>query len=309
LFDLNSYLPESLLMRDKDQDHIRLSSEACAVLDPFDGYRVIACRGQGLSVGERFLPIRSLPPAEQRFLDASLGQREHIFLQNGKLAVLLFSDFLSFTGLCLAILPQGDARAIRRVLHFLGRDAFRSAPEHAEESVTPHAGDDALCRHMAELFYYLDRIGKPSASVDLRTRVQWLCNFTGIRLRDTRLPALSVSLTRAEEVRLTVFLLCLFLSLRRKSNHGDAIRVNEEKTLSFSIELHTESELSRKHYELSEAELRAFSSLRAFREFELEALPDGYRLLARFAHSGQLQLLHSSGAPCNVLCLRFHFVS
>ena len=42
---LRSYLPENILLDGKHQQHTRMCHEELAVIDPANGYRVIAYRG------------------------------------------------------------------------------------------------------------------------------------------------------------------------------------------------------------------------------------------------------------------------
>lgn len=304
---LNSYLPESLFLIDKKEDHMRLCYESCAVLDPADGYRVIACRGKGIEINQPFAPIASLSRSERDFLDASLGRHNRLFLSNGKEAILLCADLLPATGLCLAIVPEGNPKAVYRVLHFLGKDSFVSAPEHAADSLTPHVGDDAVYRRMSELFSCLEGIGARSPEL-FWTRVRWLSRFAGCRLENMSLPRESVTLAAADDARLTVFLLCLFLSLRRKSTDGDRVELCEGQTLSLSVTVCAKQD-SDEYQALSEEELRGLFAFPAFRNFTMQSTQDGYRLLAGFAKTDQVLQLLSPAAVQTVLCLRFHLVS
>ena len=58
--DIRSYLPEAFFLDPKKEAHMRVCREDVVLLDPADGYRVIAGRGKELQTGEFFAPFLQL---------------------------------------------------------------------------------------------------------------------------------------------------------------------------------------------------------------------------------------------------------
>lgn len=234
---LNSYCAESCFLEGKEGRTARLCREECAVLDPTDGYRVLAGRGEGLTVGEGFAPFEALPAAERCFLADSLGTHSAYLLLGPCRAVLIFAHLLPHTGALLAVSPQGDPAAVRRALALLGRAEFVCASLHASDALTPHVGDEAICRQLTELFYYTDRILLHTGERLPWTHTQLIANFAGCLLDRADLPPQIPPLCESEAAKLTLLLLCIFFTFRSESGRILAEADFRAPTLGYCVSL------------------------------------------------------------------------
>lgn len=88
--------------------------EDCAVLRADDGFRAVASRGTTLPVGETLTGKGLLTAGELRFFTDSSGPENHFLLAGVKVPVILYADWLSATGLVLAVFPKMPlAEAVR----------------------------------------------------------------------------------------------------------------------------------------------------------------------------------------------------
>jgi hypothetical protein len=195
----------------------------------------------------------------------------------------------------------------------MGYDDF-SAPHGLlpKDALLSARYDEALCHQLEELFYYLDRILRPSPDSSLWTRCLLISNFVGCRLERVALPVTALSLSAGDDARMTLFLLCSFLTLRQKSGSvmtdGAEESSNYQCTVSFFEESKTllaEEEAPSTSFESIEPplflEAICFSALRAI------PTKEGMRLETRFPVLKKETTLGAALAT-SWICLHFGIV-
>lgn len=236
--DLSSYVPESLHTVQKRQSPCRLFFEDCAVIEPEKSFRILASRGGNLPLGEDFLKVCGVLPSDTTLLQSTRAKQSRFLLPCKKGCVLLLGDRLLETALFLGILIQRDAKEVLCALERLGQNTFATPQGMLSEGHPLQSRyDEALCLQMEELFYYLERILHPAPEASLWTRCLLIANFAGCRLERVALPITEPSLSETDHARITLFLLCSFLTLRQKSGRiwteGEKDDPNYRCTVSF----------------------------------------------------------------------------
>ena len=236
---LKSYFPESLLIEGKQEPLRHSFHEDCLMVDPFERLRILAARSHRPVLGTSLERAYAIPAEELQFFKQHILQegRTRLLLSdaNGR-AMLVFGDLLSSSGLLLVLALQDSAEAVARMLHHSGRTGFLPSPRLASVSLVPHADDDDVYTHLAELFFYLDRILADTPRVGLRTKTLLIANFTGCQLDDTALPLETLTCPPAECERLVAFLLCAFLTLRTRDKGIRAHTDKDGQTLCYRVE-------------------------------------------------------------------------
>lgn len=212
---LNAYVPESLLLDEKQERARRVCHEDLLIVDPADGFRVLVSRGRTPMQGKRLDKLFSIPAPEMQFLRNALSKSTRVLLMGGdSRALLVFGDLLRSSGVLLVLSPHADALAVARLLHHVGRSDFAVSPALSQVSPMPHSGDDEVYEQLSELFFYLDRILSTSPRFGLRTKTHLIANFAGCILDDVAVPLDALTCPTVEIERLIAFLFCAFLSLR-----------------------------------------------------------------------------------------------
>ena len=283
---ISSYVPESLFLDQKDEAHMRVCREDFVLVDPANGYRVVAGRGKGICEGEIFEPLRKMPKAEREFMERALARHRRIFLQGRDGPILVFGELLAASGLLLVLCPRFDVLSVRRGLLLLRKNEFACSEKLEEHAPTPRRGDVSVCDCLQEIFYYLDRILLPSKDTALWTSAALIANFAGCRADFGAMPAESVALLPHDRLRLSAFLLCLFLSMRNQSIAASVRGELSESAVSISaLPIVPQGE--------SFARSDFFLRLPAFRDISLRMGEGGFAVQARFCRSTETLALHS----------------
>ena len=226
--DLSSDVPEALRFVQKHQDPSRGCVEGCAVIDPANSCRILASRGSELAEGEDFFAICGVSEDDRRILDRLSPTHERILAPCQRGSVLLFADLFWDTGLLIGVLLPFEAASVLRGLHWLGQQkSLLCAESLSNTSLALQMGDETICRHLEELFYYLTRMLVPKPEASLWTRCLLIANFAGCRLHRVALPVEAPRLSKRDESCMTLFLLCSFLTLRRRN--GKVTALGDEK--------------------------------------------------------------------------------
>jgi len=299
--NVKSYVPEAFFLEGKDTSHARICREDCALVDPANGFRVVAGRGKEIALGEPYLPLCSLPSAERSFFQSTFAEHSHLLLDAGGSALLLFRDLLPASGLLLAVRLSHGAGEVRNALLLLRRADFVCSPAVCEASGKQIRAEESLCRLLSELFYYLDPILSPTESVGLWTRTALIAGFAGCSAEYGELPVETGALIPAEVLRLSAFLLCLFLTARAESERTLASGELGAVTLLMSVSISPTEEAT------DSACAYPFLGLPAFREIRLSRSNEGWTLLASFHRERAGVLLSSPTAVALQLRMIFRF--
>ena len=311
--DLSSYVPESLHTQGKRQKPSRVFFEDLAVIEPDRGFRILASRGRNLPVGGDFFTACGISSSDAELVRSHAPAQAGFLLPCATGCAIFFCDLTVQTGLIPCVLLSHSAEEVFCAMKRMGKDGF-VVPRRilSKGELLPLRYDEALCQRLEELFYYVDRILHPAPELSLWTRSLLIANFVGCRLERVAFPVTAPPLSAENGARMTLFLICSFLTLRQKSGRvlteGDEDSSNYQCTVSFFEERKPLAEEEDVLLESSEApalplflEAPCFSSLMAI------PTEDGMRLETRFPILKKEQTL---GAALSKLwiCLQFGIV-
>lgn len=300
--EIRSYIPEAFFLDRKDEAHMRVCREDLVLVDPFDEYRVVAGRGKELCLNEPFEPILQLPRSERKFLKASLGQKPHLLLRKKNKPLLVFGDWLESSGLLLVLCPNCDAESLQRALALMQRDDFACSEIASTNFPSPKHGDGAVLEYLQELFYYLDRIFSTSKELGLWTVASLTANLAGCRADFGAMTTEPLSLFPLDRMRLSAFLLCLFLSMREEASVASASASVSETEVSLSVSSVLPSGTA------SACGYR-FLQLPAFRDILLSRRNGGWVLEASFYKKTEQLVLHTKNSDPILLLAFFQVAS
>lgn len=211
-----SYVPELLFGDRKQETPARICHEDFAVVDPTNQYRILAGRGL-YAQAELSLPrVWQIPCAELSWLEEILQRHRRVLLNGGDGPVLVFADLLNTTGLLFAVRPYLPIKTLVRGLRHLGRQDIVISPA-VEVSFSQTFPEESALTQISELFYYMDRMFDSSDRFEIGawTRTRLIATFVGCKLEEVDLPIAEPIPSRVERDRLTAFLICALLELRK----------------------------------------------------------------------------------------------
>ena len=293
--NFRSYVPELLFGEQKQEMPTRICREDFVAVDPSDQYRILTGRGLYAQAGNLLPKVWRLPRAEMEWLERALISHRRVLLNGADGAVLIFADVLDATGLLFAVRPYLSVSSLLNGLRHLELGDVAISPTLDEPSHPSWYQENALTQ-IAELFYYMDRIFDTPARFEIGawTRTRLIANFVGCKLESVDLPIQEPTISHAERDRLTAFLICALLEMRKMD--GDVRASGEDETPHFRcrVELTPFGRLS-KHAE-EQTGLIPLLGLPAFRNFTLRRENGALVLDALLQDSLQSTALHA-GLP------------
>lgn len=211
--ELNNYLSFVRQYRNKHEASCPLFYGDFAVAD--GRFRILAARGTAFREGSVF----ALTNANRRFLSEKLtAERQVVLRQRGRI-VLVSGELLS-AGLYVLLLPHGDRAEIACAMSCLSETRDMALSAAVRKAAEGNFGDAALPDAEDETAL-LDGILRPEPEITAAELYGRIASYAGCHVRfdglsaSTALPSL-----RCERVRLTAYLLCLFLLLRKTDPDG-----------------------------------------------------------------------------------------
>lgn len=292
--NVENYVPIEDFYREKQMPAGDGFCDRFAILEWDGAFRIVASRGEELSQGA-VLPVD--PEEDLGLLRQMLSDGKRVIVQTAVGAAILFGDLYE-GGMIPALFPSGNSEDLATACGLLGRKelvlsyGFEKAARKGSETHSRAVFD--LCRGLSETLNRCDRLFSSKEPYDFRLHCAEVAAFAGCRVNVGELPMGDFPICEADRRRWTLFLLCLFLSLRGASAEGTNFRMEqtERQTLTTGMEYRSNRD-SRK----TDAERFAFLDHPAFDGVELERTNDGYRLavtLKRQEPSGVLRAISIS---------------
>ncbi|HBF15827.1 MAG TPA: hypothetical protein DDW30_09180 [Clostridiales bacterium] len=211
--ELNNYLPFQMQYRNKHTDACPLFYGDLVLAD--DSFRILAERGPSFEEGDTF----PLTDVNKRFVFKTLTETHRAVLRQRSRIVLISGELLP-AELYVILVPNGERNAVAGALSYLaearGIVLSSAARKAAEKGIT----DEGVQKAENEMAL-LDGILRCEAELSLLELCERVAYYAGCHVQfggallHAGLPAL-----RSERVRLTAFLLCLFLLLRKTDPDG-----------------------------------------------------------------------------------------
>lgn len=273
-----NYLPETIFFDRKNGTPSRVFHEQCAFFRASDGFPVVASRGAMFPLGAAFGDLFPELPDPLCLLSGAAAKKpapvpETRDAESGTL--LLFPDFLPSTGLIFLVRLPDRVRDICRVAGEKLSPPPLPLPENrcaGAEKLT------SLYERLSEIFFYTERV--MCEYQGFLSRVLTAARFVGCRISSENLSGLPATLAETDETRLTVFLLCTFLALRRLTGNVNAETEDGGGQFVLRLSLTPPTDLPAKRTEPLPDRLFDFLSLPAFRDFEIQVCKNGIFLRA-----------------------------
>lgn len=211
--ELHNYLPFNTQYRNKYEDSCPLFYGELAVAD--GDFRILTARGPSLCEGSRF----ALTDANKRFLFKTLTESRRVVLRRRSQIVLVSGELLP-AGFYILLLPEGERNAVAGAMSYLAgmRDMILSAA--ARKAAEKSVGDEGFSAAEDEMTL-LDGVLRPESGLSLAELCERIAFYAGCHIRfDDSLRRVSLPELRSERIRLTAFLLCIFLILRKVDPDG-----------------------------------------------------------------------------------------
>lgn len=268
--EIKSYVPEREFFKGKTEGGMRICHEEFSVVDPANDFLIVAYRGLDHRVGKRLTEEYGIPSSEIAFLQRALVKHRRALLKGKKRPILIYADFLESTGLLLAVAQERDTASVARILLHTGRTDFAISPSLARSTVaTLQAEDEITYDQLQDIFFYLDRLTSDSPNFGVWTRALLAAKFAGCRLSETDLPTADLPISANDRARLTVFLLCTFLTLRLRDGKVRTNTDSDDPPRPFyRVRVEVVREPPKKK---APADLFPFLETPAFRSFSLTA--------------------------------------
>lgn len=213
-----NYLSEDGHSKRTEKISAQAFEEACVLFNPQENFKVIACRGKGVLVGDFIDEILDLDGEEASFLRERALENPLTLVCGSRRAAFVFSAFYGDTGLLFGIIPRGKpsavCAAVAREAAFralLSPAAHRLAAEETQENVLPDGWISAAVHTVSGMLRYL----RPSTILDVEERTHWLASFAGCPV-DINLGSKATGLPLPHFGLWAAFLLCLFFALPGK---------------------------------------------------------------------------------------------
>lgn len=289
--NVENYVPIETFYKGKQTIAGDVFRDRFAVLEIGGGLRVVAARGEAISADET-LPVSS---RELAFLTAALAEGKRILFPSEVGVSVLFGDAMSH-GLVPALFPNGDPTTLVNAVRLLGREDLTLFPslQTAEERKGKRGlSMQEVCRELSHGLAWCDRVFSVRDDAELRLHCAEIAALAGCRVDVRALPIEDFAVCESDRRRWTLFLLCLFLSLRGANAEGPAFSMREigRQTLTAGVEYRSTDD-SRKR----DGERFAFLDLPAFRGMELEKTEEGYRITATLVRRDPSGVLRANSA-------------
>ena len=293
---LRGYVPEATFLCKKKRPTVQTCREDCAVIDVTNGFLILASRGTSLPEGTDLRRALNMTETEQAQFSELCRKHTHLFLTVGGLPVLLFSDFLSSTGLLLAVIPHAPSNTVLPALQHLNRTDFFTPPSEEAKRCTVseiRRASDLL----ADLLYYTDRIlqSKPT-QLNQQYYLAHTAAFAGCALDLETVRNFAKMDDPLKSPRTVLFLLCVFLFLRNQA--GSLLAKRKKASVVYHVTLRSITERSKDPC----VPLPTFAKAPCFSAYKLEPRADGNTAIV-FRDPAQMHALSCAfcGVPRQIL--------
>lgn len=219
--EIQNYLSFQRQQQQKQEDACPLFYGGLAVVD--SRFRVLAERGLDPREGREW----ALSAANLRLLSDQLTARNRVAVRN-RSKILLFSGELLPLGLFAVLLPPGAREDAAGVLCYLsGSGGVTVTPSVRKCAAEPDPAEVMAAENELQL---LDTVLRPAADIPLSESCRCVAGYAGCAVRLENPEAFRRTVPGCDRLRLTAFLLCAFLSLRRLDPDGPTLTVRDADT-------------------------------------------------------------------------------
>lgn len=211
--NLNNFLSFRSLYRNKYEDACPLFYGDLAIAD--SAFRILAARGQAFHEGSRFI----LSETNKRFLSKNLTETRRVVLRQRSRLCWASGELLP-VGLYVLLLPIGDRVGLAGAASYLSQTRELALTAAARKTAQDCQTEEGVMAAEDEMSL-LDGILRPETGITMLELCERVAYYAGCNIRfDRSIRELSVPQLHCERVRLTAFLLCFALILRKRDPDG-----------------------------------------------------------------------------------------
>ena len=223
-YKIESYVPEATFLSGKDARFCRAAFEDCFVLDLHNSPTVIAsCRGAE--------QIKTSMADTAALLTLFDGRNEFLTLPSSQGTLLIYPAWPRL-GLALAFLLKEEVEEVEK--------SYQNAKRYAFSQVFETDGSTEINQRLnletklCTLEFYRDRLFGNKRETNVVAQILMIANLMGCRLHEMSLARTNVTLNEFEIERLSAYLCCIFMTMRRYNGKVSASDKNDENTALFT---------------------------------------------------------------------------
>ena len=217
-YTIQSYVPEENLFHGKDARFCRTAFEDAFVLDVHEAPTIIAsCKGDD--------KIAFSMAQSASLLNIFKGDKEVLILPYPHGGSLLVYPAWPHLEMALAFLVKESAEEVEKAHKIAQRHAF-SAFLTTEETNPNATAETKLC----VLDFYMKQLFSKECQTNQAAQILMLANLLGCRLHEMSVLSVNATLDEHELERLSAYLACTFMTMRRRAGEVTAAVEKEENT-------------------------------------------------------------------------------
>ncbi len=227
-YKIESYVPEETFLSGKDARFCRAAFENCFVVDVKDDTRIIAACRKGELIGTSLAKSFSLSMAETASL-INLFNGSNAFLTlpcpAGTLLAYPAWPHLEFA---LVFLLKENIETVEKAHQNAQRYAFSAIFDAEKEGENdPQAETENKLRI---LDFYMDHLFGAKRETNVTAQILMIANLVGCKLHEMSVSRISVTLDEREMERMSAYLFCTFMTMRRYNGEVSTSAETEENT-------------------------------------------------------------------------------
>ena len=223
-YKIESYVPEANFLSGKDARFCRAAFEDCFVIDVHNNLNIIAsCRG------DRNITFSLSDAAE--LLTLFNGEKEFLILPASEGTFLVYPAWRHLK-LALVFFFKEDAKTIENAYQTAQRYAF-STVFNLDETGKEINQRLSLEAKLCALRFYTNRLFGVERETNITAQILMIANLMGCQLHEMSVSCVNITLNDRDTERLSAYLCCLFMTMRRYNGKilaGESI----EKNTAFS---------------------------------------------------------------------------
>ena len=218
-YKLKSYVPEENFLLGKDARFCRAAFE--------DAFVINASKGTVIASIEREHKIELSMSDVAALLTLFEGDKEFLTLSHSRGTLLVYPAW-QHIGLCLGFLFRESAEEIEKALKNAQRYAFSTVFD--DDNINQQL---SLKFKLCVLQFYMEHLFGAKRETNATAQILMLANLLGCRLHEMSVSRVNVTLDEHELEKLSAFLACTFMTMRRYNgvvSTSDTSEENTEKT-------------------------------------------------------------------------------
>ena len=228
-YKIESYVPEETFLAGKDARFCRAAFENCFVIDFSNGIKIIASCKEVDKIKTSMADVANV-------LAQPLDKKEFCILPSSAGTLLIYPAWQGLA-LSLAFLFKESVEEVEKAYQNAKRYAFSMVFDADDKSEINQRFN--LETKLCVLDFYVKHLFGDERETNVTTQILMLANLVGCRLHKTSVSRISVNIDEREMEKISAFLCCAFMTMRR---YNGRISTADETTENPSIFAHVPQE-------------------------------------------------------------------